>query len=550
VSHPSSNTDPVNEDRKRRSGVRTRSKRGLSTLEKAILSILREVDEIDLKGLSQAVKRSGLSGSDESIRKALERLELKGFVTRTARGRYARVKTLDEWFGVKIELPETLVKFSVHEYATMGHELRERLRSLSVPIRKIDDIKSRLHGEWLLGGSAADDSSYPIRPYIRVYTGAVISVYARIRLGGILPFELKMKDWSPSYKYGGIRFIPEHIGEEGGTVEFLVKRLRSPYLERSNISIARELAGLSLEKVRKVIEKFNEYDIIDFNRELIDLALSKAKEKSTSIDLASYVFALVDGSILPGHLDPHIIPPSSDSENEASSFIRELEEENPEVAKELIRRKKKILENYALIYETVRKSDNIILVGAVKNANDKTLQYETGIYYGLSDQKVLASGGLKEGEILGPIREHRLKEWVEQVEKMGLSLSLKEPPIETYYIAKGIGLPLKLEVIFPEDLSEEEKERILAILWAIASKDEVHTKISDDPWQYRYSLYPVIVVDDLARKKAEELATIIKKDLEGKLTRLMEYVAELSLQYKVDIMLLVYNTFAKTLRQL
>jgi len=535
----SGNTDPVNEDRGRGSGIKARSNRGLSTLEKGILSILNEVGEIDLRGLIQAVKRRGLSGSDESIRKALERLILKGFVIKTARGRYARVKTLDEWFGAEIKMPETLTKFSVHEYITMGQELRERLRSLSIPIRKIDDIKSKLRGEWLLGGSAADDSSRPIRPYARIFTGAIITVYARIRLGGILPFELEIENLKPSYRFmDNIRFIPEHIDK--GDIEFLVKRLKSPYLERGSISIARTLIGVPLERIHKIVEKFNEYDIIEFNRGLIQMNLLEAEMKSTYTD---YVFALVDGDILPGHLDPHVTP--------SSDFIKELEEENPEVARELLRRKREILENYALIYETVRKSKNVVLVGAVKNANDKTLQYEAGVYYGLSDQKVLASGGLREGEILGPIREHRLKVWVEQVEEMGLNLPREEPPIETYYIAKSDrGLPLKLDIVFPEDLSDEEKEKLLAILWIMATEDEVHTKMTDDPWQYRYSLYPVIVVDRRVWEKSGEIATIVEKELEGKLIEVMRYIAEIALRYGTDVMLFVYNTITKSLRRL
>jgi len=539
VGDPSSNTDPVNEDRGKGSGTKARSNRGLSTLEKGILSILNEVGEVDLRGLIQAVKRRGISSSDESIRKALEKLILKGFVIKTARGRYARVKTLDEWFGVEIKLPETLVKFSAHEYITMGQELRERLRSRSVPIRHVEDILGKLRGEWLLGGSAADDSSRAIRPYAHVYTGAVITVYARIRLGGILPFELKMENLKPSYSYSNIRFIPEHIEREEA-IEFLVKRLKSPYLERNGISIARRLMGVSLEKAHKIVEKVNEYDIIDFNRELIQTTLLEAKIKSSSTD---YVFALVDGSVLPGHLDPHVRP--------SSDFIKELQEESPEVARELLRRKREILESYALIYETVRKSRNIILVGAVKNANDKTLQYETGVYYGLSDQKVLASGGLKEGEILGPIREHRLKEWVEQVEEMGLSIPREEPPIETYYIAKReMGLPLKLDIVFPEDLTDEEKEKALTILWMMASEDEKHTKMSDDPWQYRYSLYPIIVVDKRAEEKSREIAARVEKELEGKLIEVMRYIAEIALRYGADVMLFVYNTITESLRRL
>jgi len=543
----SSNMDPVNEDRGKGSGRKARSNRGLSILEKGILSILNEVGEIDLRGLIQAVKRRGLSSSDESIRKALEKLILKGFVIKTARGRYARVKTLDEWFNEEIKeevereikIPETLMKFSAHEYVTMGQELRERLRSLSIPIRRVEDFLNKLHGEWLLGGSAADDSSRPIRPYARVYTGAVVTVYARIRLGGILPFELKMENLKPSYSYGSIRFIPEHIEREEA-IEFLVKRLKSPYLERSGISIAKRLRGVSLEKVHKIVEKFNEYDIIEFNKELIQMTLLEAKIKSTSTD---YVFALFDGSILPGHLDPQITP--------SSDFIKELQDESPEVAKELIRRKKEILESYALIYETVRKSKNIILVGAVKNANDKTLQYETGVYYGLSDQKVLASGGLREGEILGPIREHRLKVWVEQVEEMGLNLPRKEPPVETYYIAKSDGgLPLKLDIVFPEDLRDEEKEKALAILWIMASEDEVHTKMSDEPWQYKYSLYPIIIVDKRVSDKSREIAIRVEKELEGKLVELMKYIAEIALRYGADVMLFVYNTITESLRRL
>jgi len=172
------------------------------------------------------------------------------------------------------------------------------------------------------------------------------------------------------------------------------------------------------------------------------------------------------------------------------------------------------------------------------------------VYYGLPDQMILAMGGLREGELLGPLQKHRVKVWVEQLREMGLKLPFEEPPIESYYMLRYPGsLPPHVELLLPRDLDESEKLKILGILLYMVQEDRRHTGYSDIPELAICTLDPILAVDRQVSEKVKEIGNIVKLELESVLHDIMFKLSELAIRYGVDIALFVYNFFSQELRR-
>jgi len=325
----------------------------------------------------------------------------------------------------------------------------------------------------------------------------------------------------------------------GGSVEVLVKRVRTiePIIKKYE-----NLRGLPIKLFNEVARKYSDYDGIEYQLDIYFSAVYEARRKRYSSD---YIIALVDGSLFPGHLDPGIRPCN---ERCPSKLMAELERDYPDIAKELLERKVSIIKKYSQLYQQAE--DNMILVGATKHSNDETLQVLVGEYYGISDQKLLSLGGLRGGEILGPVRKHRLEEWVEEVKatELDTKISTREPPIETYYIMKSSGgLPACFDIIFPESLSEEERKRILYVLYQMLEEDQRHSQFSTEPRLTIHTPYPIIVLDGILAEKSREIANLMSTEMEQALHDLLKKVAELAAKYPATTMLYLYNPVINSL---
>lgn len=518
--------------------------RSSDTLESEILAILNTYGALDLKTIVELVnRRRRPPTTSESVRKALEKLQLRGLVISTDRGKYAVKRSLEDYLFHDEEIEhlyeeinrelEIITKIKP-QGLLIGRELRDKL----VNVMKLTQVMKvptefplgRLEGLFV-GGAAVDESIRSIRSIARTYSGGVIGAYARLRLGAVAPFEVHIEQGGLTYAFGDVNFWPEGI-LNGDLVEFVVRKVVEPRAQT-----LQKLEGLPPDMIKELMEKFSEYDIIEFNLELANLSVDNSWLKSP---LTDYNLALVDGSIIPGHLDPHITP--------YSDKIAQIEREQPDVAKELLRRKAEILRGYWRLYERVRESKDIILIGAVKNSMDSTLQLMTGIYYDAPDQKVLSEGGLEEGEVLGPIRKHRLREWVKEVEAMDLANEIppQEPPIETYYVMSGPqGLPLQVDAVFPEDIDRDklEKRRLLSLIYYMAVNDKKHTELSPMPELYVRTLKPIAFIDEQVSERAKVMANIVSRELEAIVSDILDRLAYYANKYGIDFAIFAYNVF-------
>jgi len=510
----------------------------------SIDAYIDNVTPFTLEELFIILSKKGLRTTRETIRKTLERLISKGFVERDGKGLYIcapRQSTLDMFLGSSI--CKKFGKSSICEISLdsieftkpFAYEFLEKVMQKGIRIRKIKELNNKIFRE--LGASAVDDSSNPLHVHV-TYLSHMVSVSARIRIGGIAPFTIEVYNSLPRVNMDGtVEFLPEHI-REGGAVEFLVQRFKSPFSE-SRLVIENIPSDWSFEQVSYFARKLNEYDIIEFQLQLIEHAIDRAKRKASSFDMA---IAFVDGSIIPGHLDPKITPDSD-----------ELREWPPDMAKTLIDRKMKILRQFLSIYDRIlyNPRQDVVLVGAIKKAMDRSLQVEVNSYYDATDQELLSNALTEEDGILGPFKKHRVREsLVKELKNFSISYH-DEINIQSYYIFKSrVLMPLQVDIVFPKDMGPEEREYIVDLVAHLVEESEKHTYIARQQigeFKAVPTLRPIRLVDLEVSKKIEQITKVVEKELYGKMYVLLEYLAQLPI---TEGALFVYMSHLKKLRRL
>jgi len=530
------------------------------SLEEEVLKVLRALDSASLDQIYSALSQRGIKTTRESVRKVLERLILKGKVRKVSRNYYAlnqlrldfflKDDELDRYISSKIF--SKIIGLSPSTLDTVSGEFLRHLKENNVKIRKVSDLRSIravLGSEF--GGSVADDSSRPLKSHVYWYGGTIIRVSSRIRIGGVLGVSIEVNDPAPTLSVDeNMRLLPEHL-EKGGTTEFKLERMKVPFIQSyDEINKIKKEYNLDFETTKEVAEKLSDYDIIDFNQSLIRLALNEAVIKASSYDLA---IAFIDGSILPGHLDPYYTPDYLEKDEE--------EKELPdEVVETILERKERILRNFMSIYEEVRSSKNVILVGAIKRSNDMSLQALTNTYYDVPDSNLLFSI-LKEEGILGPFIKHRVKkELIEQLKKFNIPIPKEEDPkdrirkesiiVNSYYIKGRVDMmPLQVDIIFPRDMDEEMLDKVVDLFYYLIEPSERHTSYSiksgGEGW-FIPTLRPIKIVDEKISAKSKEIEIIFEKELAMKLFELLSMFRELAIKYNVDMAVFAYNSASKS----
>ena len=494
-------------------------------LEAILLDILRRAGTpLTINAIYNTLSHKGIYTTRESIRKALERLVLKGLAKRVGRGVYTfseKQKTLEDFFS-KGEQETLITMNSITSNALAAFELLEY-------VKKNGKVWSPVEVSGIeVGGAAADESSEVLRTHAQVWDGGIIRVSARLRALCIVPFQLG-SDNSVDMEWEEVIVEPEHL-KEGGTAEILVEKLRTPFVQNPIV-----LKGLGFDIAQIFARKLADYDLIEFKHEMIQQALFAAKRKASSNDIA---ITLIDGSIILEHLDPDIYP--------GSSYFNGWP---PKLAEYIIDRKRRLLIQFLDIYNIVRYSRNVVLVGAIKRSKDKTLQAELNAYYDASDQVLLASLSDRiKGVIIGPFKKHRvLKTLVEECKKLEISLP-EELSIHSYYIFHHAytyySLPLQLDVIFPKDIDEEMQKQVISLLYKLVEVREKHTNIEarEESGIKIYTLRPIQLVDEYIGKLVKEKKEIIERDIASELYDILYNLRRIQQKLGVsnDIVLFTY----------
>jgi hypothetical protein len=521
--------------------------------ESKILELLRRLGKASLDEICRAFRQeTGLSQEPieklrDRVRKALERLEAKRLVKKIGRGlyEYSRHPTLDDFFEGGEGSGEAIIELDkIHVSVDIGSKLLKIAEERGAKLRDVGYLK----GGFYVSAVAADESSHSLEPYATLHSGAIIRISTRIRVGCIAPFGFELygdslKTIPPEALGRQLKFIPEHISR-GGTVEFSVEKLDLPKLKRPYLESPIFIRRLSFRVASEVAKKLSDYDMVEFKLDMIEQAVAEAKYEASSSDIT---LAFVDGWILPGHLDPFIYP--------GSGIFDEWPEE---VTKLILGRKERILRKFLGIYQSTYGSENVVLVGAHKNSNDRTLQSLAGIYHSYPDQQLLARLGI-EGKVLGPLKKHRVEGsedeeggLVRELKKFGIQVKRGDIDIESYYIMKRKdSLPLQIDVIFPKYMEERERSFIIDTIYYLTEVSEKHTWLRGMSGKESFkvlTLRPISIVDEKVGKKAEELAEVMERDLSMKLYDLFEELERYG-RGLADVALFVYFPHLASLRR-
>jgi hypothetical protein len=494
-------------------------------LEAIILDILRKAGApLTIDAIYSTLLRKGIYTTRESIRKALERLVLKGLAKRVSRGVYTsskKQKTLEDFFS-KSEQETIITIDSITSNALAAFDLLEYVKKKGIVWNPIDVSGMDV------GGAAADESSEVLRTHAHVWDGGIIRVSARLRALCITPFQLG-SDNSVDMEWEEVIVEPEHL-KKGGTAEILVEKLRTPFVQNPIV-----LKGLGFNIAQIFAQKLADYDLIEFKHEMMQQALFVTKRKASSNDIA---ITLIDGSIIPGHLDPDIYPGSSYFDGWP-----------PNLAEYIIDRKRRLLIQFLDIYNIVRYNRNVVFVGAIKRSNDQTLQAELNVYYDASDQTLLASLSDRiKGVIIGPFKKHRvLKTLMEEYKKFKISLP-EEFSILSYYIFHHAytyySLPLQLDVIFPKGVDEEMQKQVISLLYKLVEVSEKHTSIEarKESSIKVYTLRPIQLVDEYIGKLVKEKKEIIEREIASELNDILYNLRRIQQKLGIssDIVLFTY----------
>ncbi|MDT7882943.1 MAG: hypothetical protein RRB51_10585 [Thermoproteus sp.] len=493
-----------------------------------------------LEELYQILQKKGVKTTRETVRKTLEKLISKGVVERDKKGLFIcarRQTTLDMFFNTDYkkysrfliyEIPLSKIEHSI----SFAQELFEKIVQKGINLSKVED-RINIVGD--LGASAADDSSRSLKVHI-VHHTHIAGISARIRIGGIAPFITEVKNGMVTVSMDDeVELLPEHI-KRGGSVEFLVEGFRKrPYVEPR--LVAKNITSdQDFQIMREYVGKLNDYSIIEFHHQLIQHAIDRAERKASSFDFA---IAFIDGSILPGHLDPKIHPGSE-----------ELKNWPPEMATKLVEYKYKLLDQFISIYKRVAEQrDDVVLVGASKRSEDRTLQHRVKVYYDVPDQELLSNVGL-ENAILGPFEKHRVVELKEQLELLNLTYPA-DMKIDSYYIFRSTTMmPLQIDVVFPKNMEQEQRNEIVKLIAHLVEESEKHSRIAEQSGEVKAisTLRPIRLVDLEVTKISEQIAKVVEKELARKIYDIMEFLAQLPITEETA--LFVYMSHLQRLRRL
>jgi hypothetical protein len=296
-------------------------------------------------------------------------------------------------------------------------------------------------------------------------------------------------------------FVPEDLGSAKDILYF--------YYIPINVEVRAEK---TLQIVRKIREKRRDFENALFHADLISKAFKRAISVGGGYDLA---LVLVDGPLLPPHLDPQV-GLGMRFMLDVWRFVSYGEMQN------LLDMKEHMLRTYLSIFERVLGSKNVVLVGAVKRSEDQTLQYEVfkRVEEGRSDIDVLV-GYLKKGGGIGPYFIGRLSMFAKELRRFQIkNISdeeiKREVPIHSYMIRMyEYVLPIRLDVLVPPALHKMEQD-IVNLLANLVMPSRKHTHFAGKKEEILLeipTLWPIYLVDKELDKLGKFVESVYRTEI-------------------------------------
>jgi hypothetical protein len=409
-------------------------------------------------------------------------------------GRLEREK--DKIFREKLERRE-IPYFEISELSYILRKLK------SMRIRKILII-------------AADETIRPFRVAIR-YRDKVSILKVESKFGLVKELVLDTQSQPPRFTCGGgdcwSSYVPEDLGSAKDILNFHLMPINA------------KVRGMETrEIVRKVYEKRRDFERALFHAQLMSKALKRVKSIGNEYDL---VLVLIDGPLLPPHLDPHV----GQGTRLMLDVWRLLGEEE---MKMLLDMKEVMLSTYLSIFDQVLQSKNIVLVGAVKRSRDQTLQYRLFGYIeeGRYDIDVLVSY-LRANVGVGPYFIDRLFMFAKELRRFNIEKVTNEEvkyrvPVHSYIVRRfEYALPIRLDVIMSDVLRGMEKS-IVNLLANFVVTSNKHTYIAGKEEKLLLkvpTLFPIHLVDEELDKLGEFVEDVYRLEIKRTWERIRDWLA-------------------------
>jgi hypothetical protein len=384
----------------------------------------------------------------------------------------------------------------------MYEEFHKKLKRREIPyfeISKLEDTLNHLKnaGVRRMLIIAADETIRPFRVAIR-YWDKVSILKVESKFGLVKEFTFDAQSPAPRFMCDKgecwFSYVPEDLGVARDILYF--------YYTPINIKVK---GNETKQVVRKVREKRRDFERALFHAQLMSKALKRAKSIGSEYDL---VLVLIDGPLLPPHLDPHV----GHGTKLMLDVWRLLGESEME---KLLEMKEFMLRTYLNIFEQVLGSGNIVLVGAVKRSRDQTLQYR--LFRHIEEERYdidILISYLKGGECIGPYFIDRLFMFAKELRRFNIERVTnkgvrRKVPIHSYIARRfEYALPIRLDVIMPDVLREMERGVVNLLANFIVTSNK-HTYIAGREEGILLkvpTLFPIYLVD----KELDKLGELVE----------------------------------------
>ena len=393
--------------------------------------------------------------------------------------------SMDMYFSPVGEKLIDIAKWEKKKYEVF----HEKLRRKEIPYFKVSSLNDII-GRFRSAGIrkvliiSADETMRIFRVVARYWDRvSILKVMSKFGLVKEFVFDMQKNEFTCGEDGCWFSFVPEDLGSTKDILYFYY------------IPISAKVEGVKNRHIiRKISEKRRDFENALFHAELMSKSLKRANSVGNEYDL---VLVLIDGPLLPPHLDPYVSP--------GTRFMLDVWKlvSQDEMTK-LLEMKEYMLRAYLNIFERVLGSRNIVLVGAVKRSEDQTLQYKVfkHIEEGRSDVDVLISY-LKGGKGIGPYFIDRLFMFAKELRRFNIKKITDEEikhdvPIHSYMIRMyEYALPMRLDVLSPPALRGME-QNIVDFLANFIVPSGKHTYIAGKEEGILLkvpTLFPIYLVD-------------------------------------------------------
>ncbi len=222
----------------------------------------------------------------------------------------------------------------------------EKLLKKEIPyfkVSRLDDVVNRLKNAGIkkILIISADETIRTFRVAIGHWKVCILKVESRFGLIKEFGFDMQAKKFTCGENGCWSSFVPEDLGSAKDVL----------YFHYIPIDI-KVKSTETLQIVKKIREKRRDFEKALFHTELMSNSLKRARSIGNEYDL---VLVLIDGPLLPPHLDPHVGP--------GTRFMLDVWKlvSQDEMTK-LLEMKEFMLRSYLNIFEQVLESKNIALV--------------------------------------------------------------------------------------------------------------------------------------------------------------------------------------------